>query len=151
MLIKMPYCCIYLTNRACLLAASSSITWHCSSQHLFRLGSLLLGYHELLLPKQSQRSSATLRCSPWTCESPSLLSTVSLWLTCSSSPRLVLYLRWLLALSLFFCPLTVHSLWAPSFFLPLFFFTVPPSCPALDSLSVFCWVWVCDSRIHTHT
>lgn len=74
----MTYCCIYLTNRARLLAASSSITWHASSQHLFRLGSLLPGYRELLLPEQTQRSSIALRCSLRTCESPSLLLTLSL-------------------------------------------------------------------------
>lgn len=66
----------YLTNCILLLAASSSITWHLvSSQHLLRLGCPLLGYHQLLLPKCSQLSCATLCFPPHTCESPSLFLT----------------------------------------------------------------------------
>lgn len=69
---------LYLTNCIRLLAASNSITWHVSSQHLLRLGCPLLGYLQLLLPKWSQRFPATLRFPACTCESPSLFLTVSL-------------------------------------------------------------------------
>lgn len=54
---------LYLTKCARLAAASSSITWHSSSQHLLRLGCPLPGYQNLLLPKQSKPSPAVLRFS----------------------------------------------------------------------------------------
>ncbi len=145
----MPYCRTWLIVPACwLLQAPSlgtlphSISSGLAALFLATTSSCCPSSHNALL---LYSVSLLVRVNLPLCFS--LLHSV---LTCSSSVCPVIYLRWLFTL----CPLTVHSLWAPSFFLPplfFFFFSVPPSHPALDSLSVFCWVWVCDLGIYQKT
>lgn len=147
----MPYCCTWLIVLACWLLWAPS---------LGRLPySISAGLAALFL-------AITSSCCPnshntFLLYSVSLLVPVNLLycfslfhsvLTCNSSVCVAIHLRWLSTVSLLFRPLTVQSLWAPSFSALLlfffFFFSSPPSHRAPNSFSVVCWVWVCDIGIY---
>lgn len=81
---------LYLTNCVRLLAASSSITWHVSSQHLLRFGCLLPGY-EAPVAQTLSFFSPFLSLYVWNSLLSSPLPSV---LTRSGGVCPVIYLRW---------------------------------------------------------
>lgn len=133
----MACCCTWVIVQACWLLRAPSLS-RGSSQHLLRFGCVLPGHsHKLVVQTLSSKS-------------PLLLLRVSVSLCLSPSPRLqgcrycsVSCLCWSLTLFLWLCTLSDPvSPFSSSFLL----IGVPPSHPALGSLSVFCWV--CDFGIY---
>lgn len=114
---------LYLNNCALLLLlVSGSITWHQSSQHLHRTSWYPPAERHTLQNTPHQHSAFS--SDFW----------APLFVQCSTYANLCLYLL---------------SHWA--LLPPCHFFSVPPSHPALDILSVFCWVWLCDFGMYKNS
>lgn len=154
LIIKKPYCCTWLIVLACWLLWAPSLGRFPYSISA-GLAALFLATPRSCCPN----SHTTLLLYSVSLLVPvNLLFCFSLFhsvLTCNSSVCVVIHLRWLSTVSPLFRPLTVPSLWAPSFSALLlfyfFFFSSPPSHRAPNSFSVVCWVWVCDIGIYKKT